>query len=561
MKINLLITVLFVCVYLNPLLAQHNAEFTNQGAIVKIQGSAIMTVQGDMHNLGGTLSNDGLIEVQGNLYSDATFQQRGTGTVRLENNDVNVNERQFISGSYAVRGGTGSIGVNDGSFYNLELANTAGIVYLVGAGDIADVRNAVNFLPAGASGSPARNNIVTHNIGMTGAITYPGNGASYSATFGMMNNETGSTSFLNNSIDVGGNMSAIDRGYVIGKLRRSIAPSGGVYGYVLGLEPAAANLARGFQYIHLDMQVNTYDVIESYFQQGSPNNNTVATECSGYQMDDFWGNRHGEWHFTDMNGIQGGNYEVQVWPQDPTTPWSGAVWTISKDDVFEYPSADPLHNDCGPTTTGLDRGPFNGFSDFGVVSSTIFVPIELLYLTATPIDNKFIKVDWATAKEENVDYFEVQRSLDGFNYQTIATQDAAGTSTVTQYYAYDDYNVLPNVDYYYRIKTIDDDATFDHTHTVVASVKQDGGYQAITLYPNPVGQGGFILDIKTLIDKPVQIKAFDAIGQLVYSRRVDVLKGVNSLTIDSDDWSSGTYFIHIMGTGFSEVKEMIKVTH
>jgi len=561
MKINILIAILFLCTYLNSLLAQHNAEFANQGAIIKVEGSAIMTVQGDMHNIGGTLSNDGLIEVQGNLYSDGTFQQRGTGTVRMENNDVNVNERQFISGSYAVRGGAASVGVDDGSFYNLELANTAGIVYLIGAGDIADVRNTVNFLPAAASGSPARNNIVTHDIGMTGAITYPANGASYSATFGMMNNATGTTNFLNNSIDLGGNMSATDMGYVIGKLRRAIAPGGGVYGYILGLEPAAVNLARGFQYIHLDVQANTYDVIESYFQQGSPNNAAVATECNGYQMDDFWGNRHGEWHFTDMNGIQGGNYEVKVWPQDPTTPWSGTVWTISKDDVFEFPSANPLHNDCGPTTAGLDRGPFNGFSDFGVVSSTVFVPIDLLYLTATPIDNNFIKVDWATAKEENVDYFEVQRSLDGHTFQTIATQDAAGTSTVTQYYTYDDYNVLPNVDYYYRIKTVDDDATFDHTHTVVASIKKDGGYQAVTVYPNPVGQGGFTLDIKALTDKPLHIQAFDAIGQLVYSRRVDVLKGVNRLTIDSDDWASGTYFIQVVGADFSEVKELIKATN
>jgi hypothetical protein len=145
--------------------AQHSNELYNNGAIISIQSGATVNVRGDMHMIGGTLTNAGTITVEGNLYSNTSFQQRGAGTVRIENANVNTGERQFISGSYAVRGGQAAIGVDDGSFYNLELNNDQGFVYLVGAGNVADVRNSVDFKPA-----LIRNTIVTHDIGMTGVI-------------------------------------------------------------------------------------------------------------------------------------------------------------------------------------------------------------------------------------------------------------------------------------------------------------------------------------------------------------------------------------------------------
>ena len=108
----------------------------------------------------------------------------------MENSDVNTAERQFISGSYAVRGDQSQIGVNDGSFYNLELNNSQGFVYLVRsamAGNtalVADVRNSVNFDPQ-ALGIGSATSIVTHDVGLSGPISYPANGSSYGSVFGI----------------------------------------------------------------------------------------------------------------------------------------------------------------------------------------------------------------------------------------------------------------------------------------------------------------------------------------------------------------------------------------
>jgi hypothetical protein len=165
-------------------LSQHNFEVYNNGSLIYVEAEAEIHVLGDVHMSGvtGTLENNGLIKTQGNSYSDNSFQQRGAGTYRIENSSVNLGERQKIEGSFAVRGnGSTQLGVDDGSFYNLELANDQGVVYLVNTfpspiGDyVADIRNDVDYW----AGS-VYNRIITHDVGLTGAIVPPVNGQNYS---------------------------------------------------------------------------------------------------------------------------------------------------------------------------------------------------------------------------------------------------------------------------------------------------------------------------------------------------------------------------------------------
>jgi hypothetical protein len=172
---------LFSCVF-GSLTAQHNNEFYNNGSLVHIQAGAEVHVLGDVHNYQATgrLENNGLLLVQGDMYSDNLFQQRGTGTTRLRNNPVNAGQTQKISGSYAVRGGQAQTGVNDGSFYNLELANDQGIVWLETnalAGStplVADVRNTVDY---NGTGAPVVNRIITAN-----PAALPANGSAISCS-------------------------------------------------------------------------------------------------------------------------------------------------------------------------------------------------------------------------------------------------------------------------------------------------------------------------------------------------------------------------------------------
>jgi len=537
-RILLITTVLTTSIYS---FAQHNNEFFNDGALVHVQAGAEVHVWGDVHNVQATgdLQNNGLIKVQGNSYSDNLFQQSGTGVYLVENSNVNIGERQFIEGSYAVRGGQALTGVNDGSFYDLELSNDQGIVYLVGGGNVADVRNSVDY-----SVGAVKNRILTHDVGMVGAVVPPANGSLYSGVFGIMNPASGMGGMIDNTVLTGGNMSGVDNGYVQGKLRRAIAAGGGAYEFVLGLEPAGAGAQRGMQYTRADIGANNYDVIESYFETGSPNLFASMIECSGAWLNYFGGVDHGEWMLQDITGAGVGAYEMWIWPQDDNYPL-GIIWALSKDNALTGTA-----NQCGPTPIGLSRGGFNGFatpSEFDAVSAIIILPIELIDINATGVIDH-IDVTWTVGSESNLSHYELERSEDGVDFNYITSIDGVGTTSQTQYYDYSDYNIRYFQDFYYRVKTVDMDGNYEYTPIVVANLKNaNGGFNegVVSIYPNPSSED-FNISIYSDEERDLSMRVYNSVGQVIQERTSSIKEGNTVMNIASSEWASGVYHIALL---------------
>jgi len=544
MRLNyyfLSITLAFISLEVN---AQHNNELYNNGATIHVQAGAEVHVNGDVHMVGATadLRNNGLIRTQGNTYSDLLFQQRGTGTYRIENATVNTGERQFIQGSYAVRGGQAATGVNDGSFYNLDLANDQGIVFLIGTGNIADVRNQVNFF-AGT----VQNRIVTHNIGITGPITYPANGSGYTGTFGIMNPTAGFGGMLNNTVSMNGNMSGVDAGYVQGEMRRAIANAGGTYEFIPGLEPAGAGAQKGVQYLRFNFGVNNYDVLSGYFETALDNTFPTAIECSGYSLDYWGGLDHGQWIMTDISGSGAGSYEVMMWPQDDNFP-AKSVWMITKDNSIQG-TADM----CGPSPIGLNRSGFNGFSTFGVAASDISVlPIELIGISANGVQDH-IAVKWDVASEINLSHYELERSEDAEVFEQITTLSALGTTNQAQSYNFNDFDVRTFQTYYYRVKSVDLDGSFEYSPIVSGNLLNsvDFSENALTLYPNPT-QDEFMMSIFTDLDRSISITIYNSVGQAMENNQVNINSGNTVMKFNANQWAPGVYHIEIIDMNSSE---------
>ena len=89
-------------------------------------------------------------------------------------------------------------------------------------------------------------------------------------------------------------------------------------------------------------------------------------------------------------------------------------------------------------------------------------------------------VSWATASEKNSALFEVQRSLTGYEFATVARVAAKGTSGQAVNYATSDYTA-PAGQLYYRLRQTDTDGTVTYSSVVVAA----GLLTNVVLYPNP----------------------------------------------------------------------------
>jgi len=153
----------------------------------------------------------------------------------------------------------------------------------------------------------------------------------------------------------------------------------------------------------------------------------------------------------------------------------------------------------------------SGAEDCGVV-----LPIDLIYFTAVNdmnLNQNIVK--WATLSESNSDYFSVEYSSDGMNFNRIANMNAAGNSTTERFYEYE--HPITNEDAYYRLVLMDKNGNQKFYGPVFVP---DSESSNIVVSPNP-SQGNFIVSTPTskhltLINSyGAKIAEFDVEGQLL----------------------------------------------
>lgn len=119
---------------------------------------------------------------------------------------------------------------------------------------------------------------------------------------------------------------------------------------------------------------------------------------------------------------------------------------------------------------------------FNTCEVSLALPVELTGFTAYRT-GKQVMVNWQTAVEDDVDYFLVERSADGINFNYLKTVAAAINGQRPNTYEVRDDTPLSGVNYY-RLTTVDLDGT---THLEgVRTVLVEEGITAAKLYPNPV---------------------------------------------------------------------------
>ena len=183
------------------------------------------------------------------------------------------------------------------------------------------------------------------------------------------------------------------------------------------------------------------------------------------------------------------------------------------------------------------------FSRFGLGGGTgAGLPIELLYLQAYPVDNSFIKVDWATATEINNAGFEVLRSTDGINFSQIGDfVVGAGNSSQVETYYHNDYDVVPNQIYYYRLKQVDFDGASELTDIVSAMITKSGIFTISEFIPNPSSNDSKI-KVVTDKEKDLNITVYNTLGQVMTTADHHVIGGSNTIDFDFNLLADGTYY-------------------
>jgi len=177
-----------------------------------------------------------------------------------------------------------------------------------------------------------------------------------------------------------------------------------------------------------------------------------------------------------------------------------------------------------------------------VIANT--VPVKLESFSAALLNSE-VKISWLTATELNTNYFEVERSIDGQNFEHASTVSAAGNSTTTKSYAYiDDASNLSGT-VYYRLKTVDKDGSSTYSNVIFVTIRSSQ-LTTLSVYPNPLRAGQ---DVKlTYLSEKSQIVNFQVIniiGRKVSATNVSVNEGRNAISLPTGHLATGVYYITI----------------
>lgn len=166
-------------------------------------------------------------------------------------------------------------------------------------------------------------------------------------------------------------------------------------------------------------------------------------------------------------------------------------------------------------------------------SCSVALPITLLSFDATCQAEK-VKLNWATATEINNDFFTIERTTDGVNWQIIGMVNGAGNSNTVRYYTYIDEKPAEGINYY-RLKQTDFNGQFEYFNIVAISCKNN--VEEITIYPNP-NTGTFIIK-GAEINSDVIVT--DVLGQVIYKTKITAEK----TEINLRQQPKGVYFVQV----------------
>lgn len=188
------------------------------------------------------------------------------------------------------------------------------------------------------------------------------------------------------------------------------------------------------------------------------------------------------------------------------------------------------------------------------------VPVELISFNAEVVNNR-VELTWMTATETNNRGFEIERSQKSNvksqnEWETIGFVQGSGTTMIPQSYSFVDAN-LKSGKYFYRLKQIDFDGTFEYSNTIEMDFAPVTSFVLDQNYPNP-----FNPTTKISWQSPVSsrqiLKVYDILGNEI-ATLVDEYKeaGRYEVGFDATNLPSGIYFYKLQSNNFSDVKKMV----
>ncbi|HTE23769.1 FG-GAP-like repeat-containing protein, partial [Flavitalea sp.] len=201
--------------------------------------------------------------------------------------------------------------------------------------------------------------------------------------------------------------------------------------------------------------------------------------------------------------------------------------------------------------TGQVYGPWRNVSAVIDANSLGALPIELISFDAAwQQKGKTAKINFTTDKESGICCFDIEKSMDGFNFYTIGSI-AAKNTTGKQYYSFIDNNANSKKQFYrLKIKGITGQTEYSNIQQL-----QNNGAMDILVFPNPATDV-LQLQLNSVYDK-MNVQVINTAGQVV--KQFNKLPASNqTITIPVRDLPAGQYWLGLQSGDDKQVLQFVK---
>jgi hypothetical protein len=193
------------------------------------------------------------------------------------------------------------------------------------------------------------------------------------------------------------------------------------------------------------------------------------------------------------------------------------------------------------------RGPEVLIDDVSVNDLGNILPLQLTSFGAALRTNNDVQLHWETADELNVKNIEIQRSVNGRNFNTIAIANTQ--NKLQNNYIFND-KIYGNELFYYRLKIVNDDGSFKYSK--LQSVKNKLLKNNAYILENPVK------DNITLINLPLKKCIISLLNDNGMEISRKACNNISSTQLNISALSSGLYFLKIVSPESNETLKFIK---
>jgi hypothetical protein len=252
-----------------------------------------------------------------------------------------------------------------------------------------------------------------------------------------------------------------------------------------------------------------------------------------------------------------------------TLYWTSATWSNINDPtnivVTHYNSTSSVWEDMGAVytddlggaghvTTTSAMTSFSPFTFAGKKGSNNPLPIQLSeFKGLCKGDSR--ELLWKTASETNNDYFTIESSKNGLDWNFVAKVPGSGNSNMEKSYSFSD--LTSESVLYYRLTQTDFNGqfkTFDPIVVNCADIKD----KSISIFPNPF-QSLISVSLLNISDENITVNIYDMFGKLIEKSTYRISNGFNNMiTLDMGDLPAGVYYLEVKATNYVKSTKVVK---